>query len=167
MTDVNGFIKDVLNSTLLLFILLEISLVVTDVLSLVLVRNTIGRCVKKQIRISDFWKIFGFTHFTYVIVILILSYIETATIGGGDYYPLTIPLITVVLAIGTPAKDSISELTTAIFISMFPNIVFNFFVVFRKDSFSKIRRLICSVIVSVLTAPYLFYFPVGQLFFFD
>lgn len=164
MSDVKGFVSSVLNSLFLCFFLIEVILIVTDLLSLVLIRNTIGKRVKKQIKIRDFWKIFGFTNFTYIIVILILSYIETATTGGGDYYPLTIPLITVVLAIGTPAKDFISELTTVIFISMLPNIVFNFFVVFRKDSFSKIRRLICSVIVSILTAPYLFYFPVGQLF---
>ena len=166
MTDVNGFIKDVLNSTLLLFILLEISLVVTDVLSLVLVRNTIGRCVKKQIRISDFWKIFGFTHFTYLLFVLIIwlmviLYIEV------DYFYFSLPLLVGVILFGAGGESFVADYSIAIFICVLLNIVFNFFVVFRKEAFSKFKRLISSVIVSVLTAPYLFYFPVGQIFFFD
>ncbi len=162
MKNVTGLVSDVFNSGLLLFILLEIYLVVTDLLSLVLVRNTIGKRVKSNIRISDYWKIFGFTNLTYFLFVLILwimvvFYIEV------DYIYFSLPMLISVILFGAGGQDFVPDYSIAILICILINIVFNFFVVLRKESFSKGKRFLSSVIVSLLTAPYLSYFPIGQL----
>lgn len=45
-----------------------------------------------------------------------------------------------------------------VFIAFISNAIFNYFIVFGKVPFSRIKRLSSALIVSVLTAPYMFLF---------
>lgn len=156
MTNIGEYIYRIVTSTILFFLFLELIAIVGDCLSLLTVRYTVGRRIKKHIRISTFWKIFGFTNITYFLGISSICIMKSIAL---DFDPLVIPTVLLRLVFGPNDKYGyMYYIFFSILISFLANVLFNFFFVFKIKNFSKIKRLVSTLIVSTMTAPYFFYF---------
>lgn len=141
---------------LIFFIILELALLVTDILSLIVVKNTFGKRVRYEITLEHFKKIFGFTTISYLIGIL--SMFTIFIIMNGDFSIFTFLLVIYRLVFESISKPAAFFcFSIAILVSFLLNIVFNYFIVLKNISFSKIKRLLSSLIISIFTAPFLFY----------
>lgn len=146
---------------LLYFVVLFGIVFFTASLSLNVIKNTIGKNIKNQITKRLRKKIFTFTIISYLLGILGLFIMFT--IANGDF-----TFWNFLLAIYRLISESVfNPQATFFFIITFlivilSNTVFNYFIVFRKVAFSRIRRFASAIIVSILTAPYLFLFGIND-----
>lgn len=141
---------------LIFFIILELALLVTDILSLIVVKNTFGKNIRNEITSEHLKKIFGVTTISYIIGILSIFIIFT--IKNGDFSIFTFLLVIYRLVFESISRpDAFFCFSIAILVSFLLNIVFNYCIVLKNISFSKIKRLLSSLIISIFTAPFLFY----------
>lgn len=156
MSNVSEYIIRSIIAVLLFFIIFELILIFADYLSFTLVKNTLGKRVKNQIRVSSFWKIFGFANLSSFIGLI--SLFTIFGVKTEDFSFWTLLLVFIRLIFGPNSyPDVLLYISVAIFVSVLVNMMFNFFFVFRKVSFSKARRFLSSLIISILTAPYFFF----------
>ncbi len=160
MSNTGAYIEHIILCFLQFFILLECIAIIADILSLLLIKNTIGQSLKYQIKMSTFWKIFGFTNLSFFIGLISIYFLDSTYVNS----PSILAVTTIFLRLIFLSNDSrvMSEIFRTIIIIISANMLLNFFFVFNKNCFSKPKRFLSSLIVSVLTAPYFFYYTFDQ-----
>lgn len=147
---------------LLFYSILGIVALIFDGVSLCIVKNTLGRDLKNQITKKHFGLIFAFTIISYCLSIF--GMFIMFSVGNGDFSILTF-LLVIYRIVTEPVTNPQATpfFMTAIGIAIVANLIFNYFIVFGKVPFSRIKRLFSALIVSILTAPYLFCFSFTEL----
>lgn len=141
---------------LLYYVVLECSLLVTGFLSLKIINRFVIAKDDGLINTGNFKKIFAFSTISYFISIVCI-YIYFSVLNGE------IDIATFFLVIFRVATKSIAEpqLSVVFIISVltgfFVNAIFNFFAIFKAINLTKRKRVISSLIVSFMTAPYLIF----------
>ncbi len=149
---------------------LNIVLFLTSLIALILLKYTVLSNNKDLINKKLYFKIIRYTNITYLII-LFFSFVYGA--AGGIYkvrgYDRVYDPLTTIWNI----KDYYEQYSIVdqgvlfVIIILFAialNLIFNYFKVFRNLNFSKVNRFILSLIVSVVTAPYLFFIDFMGLF---
>ncbi len=149
---------------------LNIVLFLTSLIVLILLKYTVLSNNKDLINKKLYFKIIRYTNITYLII-LFFSFVYGA--AGGIYkvrgYDRVYDPLTTIWNI----KDYYEQYSIVdqgvlfVIIILFAialNLIFNYFKVFRNLNFSKVNRFILSLIVSVVTAPYLFFIDFMGLF---
>lgn len=142
---------------------LNIVLFLTSFIVLILLRYTVFSNNKDLVNKKLYFKIIRFTNITYLIILL-SSFVYG--VAGGIYtvrgYDRVYDPFTTIWNI----KDYYEQYSVVdqgvlfviiILSAIALNLIFNYFKVFRDLNFSKVNRFILSLIVSVVTAPYLFF----------
>ncbi len=138
---------------LLYYTTLQCILLITDLLSCGIIKKFILPKNSKMINEKHFIKILVFSTISYFISIVSI-YICFSLLNEE------VDLLTFFLVIYRVVTESITEpqLTVIFIISVLAgfcvNLIFNFFIVFRDLKSMKAKRLISTLIVSFMTAPY-------------
>ena len=147
-------------AVVLYFAIVDIIAFFADKISLKVIKKTIGKDVESQINKKHYKSIFVFTKISHFIGIF--SMFIMFAVASDDFSIATFLLVIYRIVTEPITNPQATPFFIAtIGIAIVANLIFNFFIVFRTVTFSNTKRIISALIVSILTAPYLYLFGIN------
>lgn len=147
------------------FIVLGLILMITALVAVIFLKHTVLRNDKTATTEKYYFKIIGLSSITNLVILIgafFYSFIGIYTDSGYGDPSLTLWNLKDYYGEYSVIDESIL-FVIIVLITISLNLIFNYFIVFRKLNFSKAKRFLSALTVSVLTAPYLFFVDFGGL----